>query len=63
MTDQNQKKTPDFNVYYVPKQQDAHWIKVGAAWNNQDGQGVNIQMDSLPFNFDGKLVLRAFKTA
>ncbi|WP_146169900.1 hypothetical protein [Kordia periserrulae] len=63
MTEQTQKKTPDFNVYYVPEQSEARWIKVGAAWNNQDGQGANIQMDSLPFNFNGKLVLRAIKTS
>ena len=62
MTDQTQKNTPNFNVFHVTKdEQSDRWIKLGAAWNNQDGLGLNIRMDSIPFDFDGKLVLRAVK--
>lgn len=35
----------------------AVWTRIGAAWTQGKGQGLNIELESLPFNFDGKIVL------
>lgn len=34
----------------------SYWSKIAVAWAHKDGEGYNVQMDSLPV--DGKLVLR-----
>lgn len=34
----------------------AYWTRIGAAWQNADGNGFNIQLDALPV--DGRLTLR-----
>ena len=59
MTYQTEKNLPDFYVFSVQGNgRGSIWTKIGAAWKNKDGEGVNIHMDAMPFNFDGKLVLR-----
>src|SRR5262245_43325881 len=32
-------------------------IRIGAAWAHEKGKGFGIQIDSLPLNFNGRLVL------
>ena len=32
-------------------------IRIGAAWAHDKGSGVAIQVDSLPLNFNGRIVL------
>jgi hypothetical protein len=32
------------------------WSRIGAAWSHKDGQGFNLQLDTLPI--DGRIVLR-----
>jgi hypothetical protein len=32
-------------------------IRIGAAWAHKEGTGVGLQVDSLPLNFNGRLVL------
>jgi hypothetical protein len=32
-------------------------IRIGAAWAHKEGSGVAIQVDSLPLNFNGRIVL------
>ena len=53
---------PDYNVYTVlGKGKDAYWLKLGAAFMNQDGEGYSVVLQALPItNADGqcKIVLR-----
>ena len=62
MTNQTEKKRPDYAVYTVKSygEDKSRWTQVGAAWENQDGEGFNIILDSLPL--DGKLTLRKQRT-
>jgi hypothetical protein len=53
-------KSPDFAVYAVrerEKMQKPIWTRVGAAWLHEDGTGVNIELEAVPINFSGRLVL------
>jgi hypothetical protein len=33
------------------------WTRIGAAWDQQKGGGINIELEALPLAFDGKIVL------
>ncbi len=56
----NNTKTPDFIAYEVTENQDQNfWTRVGAAWNHSDGEGINIQLSSIPLI--GKITLRTPK--
>jgi hypothetical protein len=35
----------------------AIWTRIGAVWAHEKGQGLNIELEALPLNFDGKIVL------
>ena len=51
---------PHFHVYAVrerEKPQKPVWTRLGAAWKHQDGPGFNIELEAVPLNFNGKLVL------
>jgi hypothetical protein len=37
--------------------QKAIWTRIGAAWRHSKGNGCTIQLDTLPINFDGRIVL------
>ncbi len=53
---------PAFDVFIVDDRgddQDAFWLKVGAAFPHKDKDGMNIVLQALPTN--GRLVLRRFK--
>ena len=54
-------RKPDFIAYSVRDTRDGkgHWNKVGAAWQHRDGQGLDIQLESLPVN--GRLTLRELR--
>ncbi len=54
-------RKPDFVAYSVRETRDGkgHWNKVGAAWQHRDGQGMDIQLESLPL--DGRLTLRELR--
>lgn len=58
MTDQTQSKQPDYMAYSVKNYAEgkSSWNRIGAAWANQDGEGFNIVLDSLPV--DGRVTLR-----
>jgi len=32
-------------------------VRIGAAWPHEKGSGIGIQVDALPLNFNGRLVL------
>ena len=51
-------KTPTHLAYQVRDAKDGkgYWTKIGAAWAHIDGQGFNIQLDSVPL--DGRITLR-----
>ena len=53
--------TPDFLVFHVEERGNGkpnQWNRIGAAWTHEDGNGLNVQIRSIPINFDGKLTLR-----
>jgi hypothetical protein len=55
----NEKKAPTHGVYVVQGDGDnGRWIKIGAAWQNKDGKGMNIILDALPLS--NKVVVREF---
>lgn len=58
MTTETEKNKPDYYAYSVRTINDesSNWTRLGAAWNNKDGEGINIVLDGLPI--DGKLTLR-----
>ncbi len=51
-------KSPKYLVYAVKdrgKDKKAIWTRIGAAWEQQKGGGINLELEALPL--DGKLVL------
>ena len=52
--------TPKYYAYTVRnrgKDKRAVWTRIGAVWAQEKGQGLNIELETLPLNFDGKIVL------
>lgn len=50
-------KRPDHIIYQVIGEEDkARWIRVGSAWTNRDGKGLNLVFDSYPVV--GRIVVR-----
>ncbi|MGP4804240.1 hypothetical protein ACSV5G_10760 [Agrobacterium cavarae] len=53
---------PTHDVYVVDGEGDkAFWIKIGAAWQHADGNGLNMTLHAAPLN--GRLVIRSAKAA
>ena len=51
-------KLPDFIAYHVlTKGEKTFWNRVGASWLHHDGNGMSLQLETLPM--DGRIVLRA----
>lgn len=58
--------TPKYYAYSVRsrgKDKRAIWTRIGAVWTQDKGQGLNIEIEALPLNFDGKIVLMPPKSA
>jgi hypothetical protein len=53
------KKQPTLIAYTVRERegQKAVWTRIGAAWPHSNGNGFSIQLEALPLNFDGRIVL------
>jgi hypothetical protein len=51
-------KTPSHTAYQVRDREGGkgYWTRIGAAWAHGDGQGFNIQLESVPL--DGRITLR-----
>jgi hypothetical protein len=51
--------TPDFIVYGVTQVAGKRDIlsRIGGAWKHQKGDGINLNINALPLNFQGKIVL------
>jgi len=63
MTDSNETKTvtsrtPSHFAYNVRNREggDNYWIRIGSAWAHADGNGFNIQLETIPL--DGRVALR-----
>ena len=58
--------TPKYHAYSVieatRKGQKARWNRIGVVFAHEDGEGQTLLLDSLPINFDGRIVMRAPKT-
>ena len=51
-------KVPDFIAYNVlTKGEKAFWNRIGASWLHHDGNGMTLQLETLPLG--GRVVLRA----
>ena len=57
-TESTASKTPSLVVYQVRDREGGKgfWTRIGAAWAHSDGQGFNVQLDSIPL--DGRVTLR-----
>ena len=51
---------PAYRAYTVIKRENRedYWLNVGVAFPHEDGEGLNLLLQSLPL--DGKLVLRTY---
>lgn len=51
-------KLPDFIAFHVQtKGEKTFWNRVGASWLHHDGNGMSLQLETVPV--DGRIVLRA----
>lgn len=51
------KRQPTHAIFQVVGEGDkARWIRVGAAWANKDGKGLNLKFDAYPVV--GRIVVR-----
>ncbi|HZV20862.1 MAG TPA: hypothetical protein VE986_04880 [Hyphomicrobiales bacterium] len=58
--------TPDFLVYGVTTRDKGKkdlLTRIGGAWKHTKGDGINLQIQALPLNFEGKIVLFPPKSA
>ncbi len=59
MPDSTKSTKPTHHAYVVRDGQNggkSFWTRVGAAWPHNDGQGFNIQLETVPL--DGRVTLR-----
>ncbi|QDK82620.1 hypothetical protein EXU85_30035 [Spirosoma sp. KCTC 42546] len=46
--DEKNAKAPTHGVYFVKDRKgNPDWIRVGSAWINRDGEGMNLSLDNL----------------
>lgn len=60
----NQKGNQPSHILYHVREDDSdkgYWQKIGAGWQHDDGEGVSLQLDYIPVNSGGRLVLRTNK--
>lgn len=62
--DRNKKETrepkaPSLIAYHVAARGEdkSFWTRIGAAWDHDDGKGLSLQLDLVPFD-GGRIVLR-----
>ena len=51
---------PSLHAYVVRERgrnQKAIWTRIGVAWAHEKGNGYSLELEALPVNFDGRLVL------
>ena len=54
-------KKPSHEVFQVLEtgSEKSYWNRIGAAWQHEDGAGLNVMLNVLPL--DGRLVIRTVK--
>ncbi|TWB15539.1 hypothetical protein FBZ89_114133 [Nitrospirillum amazonense] len=53
---------PLYHAFHVAETASGkRWIRIGTVFAHEDGQGASLILDALPFNFDGRVVLRTPK--
>jgi hypothetical protein len=59
MSNETKSKSPTHIAYQVREGDDqkSYFNRIGAVWTHKDGEGFNIQFDSLPV--DGKVTVRS----
>jgi hypothetical protein len=59
MSNDNESKRPSHIAYQVREgdENKSYFNRIGAAWTHKDGEGMTIQLDSLPV--DGKVTVRS----
>lgn len=59
MSNDNQSKGPSHIAYQVREGEGnkSYFNRIGAVWAHKDGQGFNLQLDSLPV--DGRITVRS----
>jgi hypothetical protein len=52
-------KTPSHIAYHIRngKAEESFWTRIGSAWAHKDGNGFNIQLETIPSR-DGRITLR-----
>ncbi|MFL5280059.1 MAG: hypothetical protein ACJ8AW_03445 [Rhodopila sp.] len=62
-TRKREPQQPTYHAYSAAETQDGkgRWTRLGAFFPHEDGQGGNLVLDTLPIQFDGRIVLRAPK--
>lgn len=54
-------KVPTHEVFHVVGDgEKAHWTKIGAGWRHQDGEGMNVVINTTPLA-QGRIVIRSIK--
>lgn len=54
---QFESKPPAFIAWHVRKKDDkSFWTRIGAAWDHKDGEGLTLQLETVPI--DGRIILR-----
>ena len=57
MSNKKETKRPSHIIWQVIGEGDkGHWTRVGAAWPNRDGKGLNLKFDAFPLS--GRTVVR-----
>lgn len=59
MSNENDTKRPSHIAYQVREGEEnkSYFNRIGAAWTHKDGEGMSIQLDSLPV--DGRVTIRS----
>lgn len=60
--DKTQNRKPTHDILHVKgESKNAYWTRIGAAWLHEDQQGLNLALDYMPVNGDGRLVIKVRK--
>ena len=60
MSKETTKNQPAFIVFGVQERERGQkpiWTRLGVAFKHKEGEGLNLTLQALPLNFDGRLVL------
>ena len=59
---QTTNRKPTHDICHVRGEgKNAYWTRIGAAWLHDDGKGLNLSLEFVPVNSDGRLVIRIRK--